>query len=182
MASKHKGWIGVDLDGTLAHYDTWRGKTHIGEPVLPMLARVKQWIAGGQEVRIFTARVSPQACRLNGDTLEQTVQPIQAWCLKHAGVILEVTHEKDMEMIQLWDDRAVQITPNTGLRADGDVATGIELEVVRDIARRQALGVAKYGTTVADNPLTQRQWAQHLYEELLDAAVYTKRMIAELEK
>lgn len=27
------GWIGVDLDGTLAIYDVWRGANHIGEPV-----------------------------------------------------------------------------------------------------------------------------------------------------
>jgi len=27
-----KGWVGVDLDGTLAHYDGWKGADHIGEP------------------------------------------------------------------------------------------------------------------------------------------------------
>ena len=27
------GWIGVDLDGTLARYDGWRGIDHIGEPM-----------------------------------------------------------------------------------------------------------------------------------------------------
>ena len=27
-----KGWIGVDLDGTLAHYDKWRGVEHVGDP------------------------------------------------------------------------------------------------------------------------------------------------------
>jgi len=69
-------------------------------------------------------------------------------------------------------------------RADKIAAapTGIEKQVCEDIARRQALGVAKYGTTVADNPLSLKQWLQHQYEELLDAAVYTKRAIAEIEK
>ena len=60
--------------------------------------------------------------------------------------------------------------------------TGIEKAVCEDIARRQALGVAKYGTTVADNPLSLKQWLQHAYEETLDKAVYLKRAIAELEK
>jgi len=60
-------------------------------------------------------------------------------------------------------------------------ATGIEAVVCADIARRQALGIAKYGTTVAENPLELRQWLQHQYEELLDAAVYTRRAIAELD-
>lgn len=58
---------------------------------------------------------------------------------------------------------------------------GIEAEVCADIARRQALGKNKYGTTVADNPLTLRQWLQHALEEALDQAVYLKRAIAEID-
>jgi len=58
--------------------------------------------------------------------------------------------------------------------------TGIEAAVCEDIARRQQLGIHKYGRTVADNPLALGQWLQHLYEELLDAAVYVKRAMAEL--
>ena len=37
-------WIGVDLDGTLAHYTGWRGEDHIGKPILPMLLRIKMWL------------------------------------------------------------------------------------------------------------------------------------------
>ena len=59
--------------------------------------------------------------------------------------------------------------------------TGIEALVCEEIARRQQLGIAKYGTTVADNPLPLRDWLQHQYEELLDAAVYVRRAIAELD-
>lgn len=60
--------------------------------------------------------------------------------------------------------------------------TGIEWEVCDDIAKRQAKGVAKYGTTVADNPLELKEWLQHAYEETLDKAVYLKRAIREIEK
>lgn len=60
--------------------------------------------------------------------------------------------------------------------------TGTEADVCADIARRQAHGLAKYGTTVADNPLSLRQWLQHAYEETLDKAVYLKRAIAEIDK
>lgn len=59
--------------------------------------------------------------------------------------------------------------------------TGIEAKVCEDIARRQQFGLHKYGTTVAENPLELRQWLQHQYEELLDAAVYTRRAMAELD-
>lgn len=57
-----------------------------------------------------------------------------------------------------------------------------ETEVCADIKRRQELGIAKYGTTVAQNPLDLRQWLQHAYEEKLDDAVYMKRAIQELDK
>lgn len=60
--------------------------------------------------------------------------------------------------------------------------SGIEKAVCEDIARRQAMGIAKYGTTVEDNPLPLRDWLQHAYEETLDKAIYLKRAIAELDK
>lgn len=59
--------------------------------------------------------------------------------------------------------------------------TGIELKVCEDIARRQQVGINKYGTTVADNPLALREWLQHAYEETLDKAVYLRRAIAEID-
>ena len=59
--------------------------------------------------------------------------------------------------------------------------TGTEAKVCALIAQRQALGIAKYGTTVANNPLALRAWLQHQLEELLDAAVYVQRAIDELE-
>lgn len=58
---------------------------------------------------------------------------------------------------------------------------GIEAMVCTEIAARQARGMAKYGTSVADNPLTLRQWLQHALEECLDQAVYLRRAIAELD-
>lgn len=62
------------------------------------------------------------------------------------------------------------------------VPTGIEALVCADVARRQQQGLAKYGTTVAANPLDLEQWLTHLYEEMLDASVYTRRAIEELRK
>lgn len=61
-------------------------------------------------------------------------------------------------------------------------ATGIERKVCADIAARQALGFAKYGVTVLDNPLSLRHWLQHAYEECLDQAVYLRRAMLELDK
>lgn len=102
------GWIGVDLDGTLAMYDHWRGRSHVGEPIEAMVKRVKAWLKDGQEVRIFTARVAlaeqREACRM----------AIDDWCLKVFGLKLPVTHEKDFGMVALYDDRCIQVEHNTG--------------------------------------------------------------------
>ena len=66
--------------------------------------------------------------------------------------------------------------------APGLIPTGTEARVCADIAMRQAKGIAKYGTTVEGNPLSLRQWLQHLYEEQLDACVYTRRAIEQIDK
>jgi len=107
-----KGWIGVDLDGTLAKYDGWHGPTEIGEPIPAMVERVTKWTAEGKNVRIFTARAAPQGP--HGENDPTVVLAIQSWCSKHLGIILPVTCTKDHGMIELWDDRAVSVEPNTG--------------------------------------------------------------------
>jgi len=115
MAEQHKGWIGVDLDGTLAKYETWCGPTVIGDPVPRMVARVKKMLADGWVVKIVTARVSP----VKAEEAELSRQAVKAWFRVHvADIDVEVTHEKDYGMVVLWDDRCVQVLPNTGIRAD----------------------------------------------------------------
>lgn len=107
------GWIGVDLDGTLAEYGVWEGPNVIGKPIPKMVSRVKSWLENGNSVAIFTARVS-------GTTKDSDViKAIEDWCLEHIGQVLPITCQKDYGMIELWDDRCVQIIPNTGIRADG---------------------------------------------------------------
>jgi len=107
-----KPWIGVDLDGTLAEYHGWRGIDHIGPPIPAMLERVKAWVASGKEVKIFTARVGPQPPDVNVDYIRSV---IWNWCEEHVGCALTVTATKDFGMVELWDDRCVQVIPNTGI-------------------------------------------------------------------
>jgi hypothetical protein len=59
--------------------------------------------------------------------------------------------------------------------------TGIEAAVCEDIAARQQLGIKKYGTSVAANPLPLLAWLRHAYEEALDMAIYLRRSIAEAQ-
>lgn len=101
---KDKSWIGVDLDGTLAYHNKFRGIDYIGKPIPIMLYRVKRWIEKGYTVKIVTARASdPEA-----------IPPVKAWLKKHGLGELEVTNEKDYDMVELWDDRAVRVMCNTG--------------------------------------------------------------------
>ena len=59
--------------------------------------------------------------------------------------------------------------------------SGTELRVCQLIAERQMRGIAKYGTTVSDNPLPLRAWLRHALEETLDNAIYLQRAIEELD-
>jgi len=52
------------------------------------------------------------------------------------------------------------------------------VEAVRqDLLERSQTGIKKYGTTLDRNDLYLKEWLQHQYEELLDAALYCKRAI-----
>ncbi len=109
------GWIGVDLDGTLVHYDHWRGAAHIGEPVPLMVEQVKRWLNEGVEVKIFTARVSQDGTPGRQRDAALAVLAIQDKCLTLFGEYLPITNQKDYAMIEAWDDRAVTVEMNTGI-------------------------------------------------------------------
>lgn len=105
------GWIGVDLDSTLAVYTGWNGPcrdfNHIGKPIPEMWQRVNDWMDKGIEVRIFTARAS----------VPEYIPPIRAWLEEHFGeraALIGITNVKDFGMIEVWDDRCIRVIPNTG--------------------------------------------------------------------
>ena len=113
------GWIGVDLDGTLAEHKPVSPLYPIGPPIKPMVKRIQKWLAEGVEVRIVTARVTLEAeCVGRTKTVrikdDYDIVKIRRWCRKHIGQALFVTCIKDFEMWELWDDRAVAVERNTG--------------------------------------------------------------------
>lgn len=103
-----KSVVGVDLDGSLAFYTGVWGAP-IGRPILPMLAKVYKMRSEGKKVVLFTARAE-----------EPSLLPeIKAW-LEPLGLSdMEITNVKSLSMVEFFDDRAVQLIPNTGERADG---------------------------------------------------------------
>jgi hypothetical protein len=51
-------------------------------------------------------------------------------------------------------------------------------EVISDLISREKMGRKKYGTTVDNANLSEKEWMQHAYEEALDFAIYLKRMMS----
>ncbi len=99
------GWIGVDLDGTLAYYNPNDRIGHIGRPISSMVDKVKLLLRSGIEVKIYTARA--QLGR-------RQVKMIRTWLQQNGLPRLQVTNKKDFRMIECWDDRAVQVVTNEG--------------------------------------------------------------------
>jgi hypothetical protein len=130
-------WIGVDLDGTLAH-DLGNkhkngGLDEIGSPIKPMLNRLKKWIAEGKTVKIFTARASSP----------RQVVMIKKWLATYGLPDLEVTNVKDLRMIELWDDRCVQVMTNLGEPIGIKAAVSSDRQGARNCsgARSQSYGL-----------------------------------------
>lgn len=111
-----KRWIAVDFDGTLATWDVpWPDDYRaVGEPVPAMVALVKQWLAEGEDVRIFTARMDCYHPVFKYLTEQQVKGPIEKWCVKHLGRALPITNKKDYFCKALYDDRAIQVERDTG--------------------------------------------------------------------
>lgn len=106
----NKRCVAVDFDGTLAHYDGWKGPGVYGEPIQPMVEKVKALLAEGHEAWIFTARLAG----LEMDEYQAEYHYITNW-LNAAGLpSLPMTCIKLKRFTEFWDDRAVRIIRNTG--------------------------------------------------------------------
>lgn len=92
-----------DLDGTLAHYHGTLNT--IGDPIPEMYMRVKKWLEQGYNVKVFTARAS----------VPELIPPIREWLDKHDLMEVGITNSKDFDVIEIWDDRAIEVVHNLGI-------------------------------------------------------------------
>ena len=111
---KGLGWVGFDFDRTIAHYEHFIQGV-LGEPIPPMIDLMKKYLSDGYEVRIVTARY---------DNGEEEIRAIKDWCKRYVGQELRVTNCKDFEMLVLYDDRAIQVEPNTGRIIEDTIIRG----------------------------------------------------------
>lgn len=103
-------YVGVDLDGTQAYYDTWKGLEHIGEPIPRMVAYVKYLLENNIKVVHFTARVATN----DQAKLNRAKEAIDAWSQRVYGQALPVTAIKDKNMVLYYDDKAYNVVLNEG--------------------------------------------------------------------
>lgn len=120
-----KGWIGFDLDGTLAVYDHFEGPCVIGKPIPAMIEKVRQYMRAGHEVKIFTARVSSDGTATRDLEAAHARIAITEWCINVLGYPLPITNVKDYSMWVLYDDRAIQVQKNTGVILGDEASLGM---------------------------------------------------------
>jgi hypothetical protein len=118
------GNILVDMDGTLFEYHGWTKWNEFGPPIKLMVDRVLAWHAEGRDVRVFTARMPlpqdemvEQTCYKTGEKFNGVMmkKAIADHCEAHFGIRLRAQCYKDLNTIEIWDDRAVGVVANTGL-------------------------------------------------------------------
>jgi hydroxymethylpyrimidine pyrophosphatase-like HAD family hydrolase len=111
------GVIFCDFDKTLAEHDSSQAydHQHLGEPIPDMVDRVKQALAKGKRVVIFTARVNPGNSYEEQAAATDSYLFIADWCIQVFGKHLPITFAKSRDAEEIWDDRAKEVIPNMGV-------------------------------------------------------------------
>lgn len=129
-----KGTIAVDLDGTLAYYEGYKGPTVIGDPIPSMLSDVKNWLSEGRKVVVFTARAMDK----------RNIHPIELWLESHGIGGLKITNIKTPDITIIYDDRAVQVERNTGR------ILGNPKLIKENVKEKEIMSTKKYFEELAD--------------------------------
>jgi hypothetical protein len=108
----------VDWDGTLVHYDGYKGPLRYGPPIHRMVKRVRAWLDEGHNVIIFTSRVSAEH---SFDKIYQETIMIKHELILMGLPPLEITANKFTYISEFWDDRAIGVKRNEGSLLSGDL-------------------------------------------------------------
>lgn len=157
-------WLAVDLDGTLAKYDGWKGEDHIGELIEPMAEKIIQRFNEGWQIAIFTARVS-------SNVLEENVRAeriIWAWLESNKidMYINGITATKHKHFREFWDDRAFNVVPNTGMIRDFEPVNA-SLDILIGCSLDQQVGGSHY----KDMVIQPAEYCEYNNIPALEAAV-----------
>ena len=136
----NKKWLAVDLDGTLAVYDGWKGEDNIGDIIVPIAEKIKQRVAEGWGVAIFTARVSSKL----SNEVDHATRVIWKWLDDNymSQYISGITAVKGKHFTEFWDDRASAVEKNQGVFIEEWLRNKLEIERA-EVQRLQSLLYAK---------------------------------------
>ncbi len=126
--SDKKPRICVDLDGTLARYDGWRGREHFGEP-LPGAVEFTRELSAWAEVVIFTTRLREEE---GGKTpVAERQALLKNW---HGFAYSEIyTGQGKPSAAAYIDDRAVSCRP----QVDGPGAYGVAVKAAKALSEKR---------------------------------------------
>jgi len=115
--------IALDFDSTLAEHESG-GDLTIGKPIKPMVEQVKQWVAKGYDITIFTARVS--RCFKSGEErsdvfIMRQKMLINQFLVDNGLPIMKITADKSPRFTHFVDDKAVKVIPNKGIVITTDI-------------------------------------------------------------
>lgn len=85
----------------------------------------------------------------------------------------------EAEIAQCWKliDAQKEFIKKQKVSPDSNVEKNREM-----LLQRSIVGLAKYGVTTDNNPLSLRAWLQHALEEALDMANYLQAAISKLDE
>lgn len=102
--------IALDLDKTIATYESkWRAKK-IGDPIVPMVTNVIKWLNKGYKISIFTARLAKDDL----EEVERQKEMILGFLRSSGLPQLPMTCIKHTYFTHFLDDKAFHVVPNTG--------------------------------------------------------------------
>ena len=101
---------------------------------------------------------------------------------KHGERVYDIIAQKWVEYDLITDSWWTVIPQPPKPKGEEKMVDPIVESVVSELRVRSALGVNKYGVTLARDDLSLEQWVQHALEECMDMALYLKRIKVELEK
>jgi hypothetical protein len=108
-----KKTIALDVDGTLAFYNGWKGLDHFGDPIPGAVEFTKQ-LAKYYDIVIFTCRCTPDLHRLSANLLENKVK---AWLDEHGFVYHHIYSSPGKPYADVYiDDRAVSCRPQDHIK------------------------------------------------------------------
>lgn len=144
------GWFAFGVDGTIAEYFGWVPDGSIGKPIPSMIRRIKRYLKEGRDVRLCTARVNPAGRAAFPEQFEAQKGIINAWCMEYIGQTLPICYEKDLHMALLFDDRAMQVIPNTGVLVQEELRRAVSaLQLIAKPAAALDLGMKRSEVAIA---------------------------------